>query len=82
MPPLRESRASARLGTGHGASEWSPVQHTAFRRRSSQPEQVLEVHYDSQANLIAAGIMQRPMAALPQAFPSSGGYVPDPPARR
>jgi hypothetical protein len=77
-----ESRAGAQLGTGHGASEWSPIQHTAFRRRSSRPEQVLQVHYDSQANLVAAGIMPRPLASLPRPFPNSGGgYVPDPPAR-
>lgn len=74
--------APARLGTGHGASEWSPIQRTAFQRRSSQPDQLLDIHYDSQANLVAAGIMPRPFAALPRAFPNSGGgYVPDPPAR-
>lgn len=76
-----EGRASAKLGTGHGASEWSPILHTVFKRRSSQPDQVLEIHYDSQANLMAAGIMPRPMAALPRAFPNGGGYVPDPPSR-
>jgi hypothetical protein len=76
-----ESRAAAKLGTGHGASEWSPIQHTAFQRRSSQPTQVLAIHYDSPANLMAAGIMPRRMAALPRPFPNSGGYVPDPPAR-
>lgn len=80
-----EARSRAKLGTGHGASEWSPIQHTAFKRRSSQPEQLLELHYDSQANLMAAGIMPRPLARLqeaPRAFPNSGGgYVPDPPPR-
>jgi len=76
-----ERLASAKLGTGHGASEWSPIQHTVFKRRSSQPDQVLEILYDSQANLMAAGIMPRPMAALPRAFPNGGGYVPDPPSR-
>ncbi|RZJ07369.1 MAG: hypothetical protein EOP39_16590 [Rubrivivax sp.] len=77
-----EVRAAAKLGTGHGASEWSPIQHTAFQRRTRQPERVLEVHYDSQANLAAAGIMPPAVAALPTAFPSAGGgYVPDPPRR-
>ncbi|WP_457355121.1 hypothetical protein [Roseateles sp. P5_D6] len=88
--PVRESAGRveeersvrAKLGTGHGASEWSPIAHTAFQRRSSQPEQLLEIRYDSQANLMAAGIMPRPMAQLPRSFPnSSGGYVPDPPPR-
>ncbi len=77
-----ERSARAKLGTGHGASEWSPIAHTGFQRRTGQPEQLLEIHYDSQANLMAAGIMPRPMAQLPRAFPnSSGGYVPDPPPR-
>jgi len=77
-----ERTARAKLGTGHGASEWSPIQRTAFQRRSSRPEQLLEIQYDSQANLVAAGVMPRPMASLPSAFPDSGGgYVPDPPAR-
>jgi hypothetical protein len=77
-----ERAAPAKLGTGHGASEWAPIQHTAFERRTSRPDQVLEIHYDSQANLMAAGIVPRPMASLPRPFPNSGGgYVPDPPAR-
>ena len=74
--------ARAKLGTGHGAAEWSPIARTDFRRRTSRPEQVLEVLYDSQANLMAAGIMPRTVAVLPRAFPDSRhGYVPDPPAR-
>lgn len=79
-----ERTARAKLGTGHGAAEWSPIQRTSFQRRSSQPDQLLEIQYDSEANLIAAGIMPRPVAAttLPRAFPNNpGGYVPDPPAR-
>lgn len=78
----REPSARAKLGTGHGASEWSPVARTGFQRRTTRPEQVMEVHYDSAANLVAAGIMPRPVAQGPLAFPgSAGGYVPDPPAR-
>jgi len=75
-------RAASKLGTGHGAAEWSPIRHTAFERLTSRPEQLLEIHYDSPANLMAAGIMPRPVASLPRPFPNSGGgYVPDPPAR-
>ncbi len=74
--------AAAKLGTGHGASEWSPLQHTTFQRRGSRPDQMLEIHYDSQANLVAAGVMPRSWASLPRSFPNGeGGYVPDPPAR-
>lgn len=81
-PAEAERAARAKLGTGHGASEWSPVARTGFQRRTSRPEQLLEIHYDSAANLVAAGIMPRPMAQGPRSFPnSSPGYVPDPPAR-
>ena len=80
--PRAERAAPAKLGTGHGAAEWSPVSRTEFRRRTTRPEQVLEVLYDSQVNLVAAGIIPRPVAAVPRAFPDArGGYVPDPPAR-
>lgn len=80
--PAAESSARAKLGTGHGAAEWSPIARTDFRRRTPRPEQVLELLYDSQANLIAAGIMPRAVAVVPRAFPDSRiGYVPDPPAR-
>lgn len=81
-PAEAERAARAKLGTGHGASEWSPVARTGFQRRTVRPEQLLEIHYDSAANLVAAGIMPRPLAQGPRAFPhSSPGYVPDPPAR-
>lgn len=77
-----ERAAQAKLGTGHGASEWSPVSRTDFRRRTTRPEQVLEILYDSQPNLVAAGIIPRPVAVVPRAFPDArGGYVPDPPVR-
>lgn len=77
-----ERSARAKLATGHGASEWSPVVRTGFQRRTSRPEQLLEIRYDSAANLVAAGIMPRPLAQGPRAFPNSQpGYVPDPPAR-
>lgn len=80
--PLAENAARAKLGTGHGAAEWAPITRVDFRRRTTRPEQLLEVLYDSQANLVAAGIMPRTVATLPRAFPDSrGGYVPDPPAR-
>lgn len=78
-----ETAARSRLGTGHGAVEWSPISHTDFHRRTSHPEQLLEILYDSQANLMAAGIMPRPAPPAPRAFPGSvGRYVPDPPPRQ
>jgi hypothetical protein len=70
-----------RIGTGHGAREWSPVQRTQFVRASVRPDQVLQLRYDDIDALAASGIVPRPLppwrAPAPQAFP--GGFVPDPP---
>ena len=83
-----ESRAKAdtfapaeRLGTGHGAREYAHVDETTFERASRAPAETLAVWYDSYANLVAQGIIARPVArSEPQPFP--GGFVPDPPPRR
>jgi len=68
---------SERLGTGHGEREYSPTSQTAFERASSQPAEIVQVRYDSHANLVASGVIPRPrpVAPQPQAFPS---FVPDP----
>jgi hypothetical protein len=74
-----------RLGTGHGARETSVSRVTTFRRASSQPEQRIEIRYDSLDNLVAAGIVPPPRVATtaPHAFPADPprSYVPDPPQR-
>jgi hypothetical protein len=73
--------APQRLGTGHGAREWSPVQRTQFVRASQRPDQLFQLRYDDIDALAASGIVPRPLppwrAPAPQAFP--GGFVPDPP---
>ena len=73
----RESLAKAeKLGTGHGEREYSPTTQTTFERASSQPAEIVQVRYDSYANLVAAGVIGRPQPpAVPQPFP---GFVPDP----
>ena len=74
----RESLAkSERLGTGHGEREYSPTSQTAFERASSQPAEIVQVRYDSHANLLASGVIPRvrPWPRQPEAFPS---FVPDP----
>jgi len=86
-----EARAMAtqpaeRLGTGHGERETSVARITTFERATAQPEQRLEIRYDSVENLAAAGIMPPPRTAWtsPHAFPADPprGYVPDPPSPR
>jgi hypothetical protein len=65
---------SDKLGTGHGEREHSPIGRTSFERATSQPAEIVQVRYDSQANLVASGVIA-PRRALPEPFP---GFVPDP----
>lgn len=69
-----------RLGTGHGERVWAPTRQTTFERASSQPAEIVQVRYDSEANLVAAGIVPRPQP-LPRPFPQPRpfpGFAPDP----
>ena len=71
-----------RLGTGHGAREWSPVGQTMFERTSSRPSQVTQLRYDDRDALVAMGIIPRApwryaTDDAPRAFPN--GFVADPP---
>ncbi len=67
---------SARLGTGHGRSETSPVTYTEFERATAMPAEVITIYYDSYRNLVAQGVIRAPSMARPQPFP--GHFVPDP----
>ena len=80
MPPAL--RRQERIGTGHGERERSDVTYTSFRRASPNPSEVLTIHYDSQENLIARGIIPGvpPMVGA-NPFPNAvlqGRFVPDP----
>ncbi len=79
--PMAESRnAPQRIGTGHGDSQWSPVDSTTFRRASNRPAEVVSVRYDDVATLRRIGVIPNwhpPIRRRPQPFP--GGFVPDPP---
>jgi hypothetical protein len=75
----RSSLRDDKLGTGHGEREHAPVQRTAFERATVQPAEIVQVRYDSHANLVAAGVIAPPWrwGGTPDPFP---GYVPDPPS--
>lgn len=80
-------QAAAKLGTAHGQRESSVVSQTEFERRTSKPDEVVLIRYDSRANLVALGVIRvppaTPSAPPPNAFPdSTTAYVPDPPQRR
>ena len=72
-----------KLGTGHGSREYSYVSHTEFERMSTEPDEIVRIHYDSLENLIAMGIVRQPHRnpSLPNPFPGSADsrYVADPP---
>jgi hypothetical protein len=65
---------SDKLGTGHGEREHAPIGRTSFERATSQPAEIVQVRYDSHANLVASGVIA-PRRAPPDPFP---GFVPDP----
>ena len=73
-----------RLGTGHGAREWSEVTTVDFERASSYPQFVRQIEYDTRDHLIASGVIPGPRYDhhRPNPFPSNSGdegFVPDPP---
>ncbi len=83
-PSYRSAPPDEKLGTGHGAREWS-VSHVApFERASSRPFFTRQIEYDTYANLVAGGVIPRhvPSPRHPRPFPQSpddSGYVADPP---
>ncbi len=83
MPSQAMRAPLPQLGTGHGEREYSYVNQTQFTRAQAQPDEVIQIRYDSQSNLVAMGIMPRPWSGPvhPEPFPGSRGqgYVPDPP---
>lgn len=81
-PAQKAERLTDKLGTGHGAREYSYVSNTHFDRLSNSPNEIIRIRYDSYENLVAMGIVRpRPLPSQPDAFPDSAvsRYVPDPP---
>ena len=86
----RDSNANApgeKLGTAHGAREWSVVHDVAFERATPYPQSIRQIEYDTYDNLVASGVIPRGRSDehRPRAFPSGShgeGYVPDPPDDR
>lgn len=75
----RAPQKSTTLGTGHGRSEESQVTYTSFERASTSPAEIITIHYDTYANLLAQGVIyQPPVYARPTPVPFPGQFVPDP----
>jgi hypothetical protein len=78
------SQPDDKLGTAHGAREWSVVNLTTFVRATPYPQSVRQIEYDTYANLVACGVIPAPRREdhPPRPFPlnpDGEGYVPDPP---
>ena len=73
-PPAAEKK----IGTGHGRSQDAPARYVEFERESDLPAEIIAIHYDTYANLVARGVI-REEHKWPVPFP--GGFVPDPPER-
>lgn len=77
-------RREDKLGTAHGAREWSTVTTAPFERATSYPQFVRQIEYDCYDNLVASGVIQPAWNSQhrPRPFPShpdGEGFVPDPP---
>lgn len=81
---MRQEAMREKLGTGHGEREWSQVEHTAFERAQTTPNETIRIRYDSRENLVSMGIIREHRfwphgPHRPNPFPDSLGFVPDPP---
>jgi hypothetical protein len=80
---IAEQRRSEKLGTAHGAREWSVTSEVAFERETTYPQVIRRIEYDTFDNLVAVGVIRPTWGSGHRArpFPSNGGagYVPDPP---
>jgi hypothetical protein len=70
--------AEKSIGTGHGRQQTSHARYVEFERESDSPSEIIAIHYDTYANLVARGVI-REREKWPAPFP--GEFVPDPPGR-
>jgi hypothetical protein len=77
-PPASAAAVEQGIGTGHGRSQTSHARYVSFERESDAPNEVIELRYDTRANLTARGII-RSVPRDPNPFPAR--FVPDPPPR-
>ena len=80
-------RQDEKLGTAHGAREWSVSNRVSFERATPYPLYVRQVEYDTYDNLVASGVIRLSWneGHRPRPFPSNTdepGFVPDPPDER
>ena len=74
----RSEDFASELGTAHGQREWSQVNTTQFERRSSRPDEIVEVQYDTFEHLVDRGVIRQPRWGREEPRAFAGGFVPDP----
>ena len=74
--PAVPAAAEKKIGTGHGRSQNARARYVEFERESDLPAEVIAIHYDTYANLVARGVI-REEPRLPSPF--TAGFVADPP---
>lgn len=74
----RSADFASELGTAHGQREWSQVNTTQFERRSSRPDEVVELQYDTWEHLVDRGVIRQPRWGREEPRAFAGGFVPDP----
>lgn len=77
-PRSAPQAAQKSIGTGHGRVQVSTARYVEFERDSDAPSELIAIHYDTHANLVARGVI-REDRHWPAPFP--GGFVADPPGR-
>jgi len=77
-PRSAPQAAQKSIGTGHGRVQSSSARYVEFERESDAPAELIAIHYDTYANLVARGVI-REEKRWPSPFP--GEFVPDPPGR-
>jgi hypothetical protein len=73
-----QAAPSSPIATGHGRREESRARHVGFERASNDPAEVVTLHYDSRANLVAMGVIREPVHIAPRPPRPFPGFVPDP----
>ncbi len=84
-PRTMVRRPDEKLGTAHGAREWSSITMVSFERATSSPQLVRRIEYDTASHLVARGVTPPySVGRPPRPFPlqPQGGFVPDPPGGR
>ena len=74
----RSDDFASELGTAHGQREWSTVGTTEFERRSSRPDEIVELQYDTFEHLVDRGVIRQPRHWPREAPRAFAGFVPDP----